>query len=148
KVRSLREKFGELAVRITDYEGAHPDASADGSYAFEAAKNDLKWLPGGSGNLLIPGRFLLGEQEVDTQNTIISGHSPADALIVKSGTLGIHVNSDWVHFRDISILSEGTKNDGLGTSGVLYSEGAGSTGHIFNERIRVQGFSGVGMEVR
>src|SRR5690606_13863923 len=69
--------------------------------------------------------------------------------IVKSGTLGFHVMKDWVHFRNITLRSEGTRDDGLNTRGVLYSEGPGdSTGHIFNSGIRIEGFSGFGMEVR
>ncbi|MGV2497794.1 hypothetical protein [Pelagerythrobacter aerophilus] len=145
--RELREWLGEQAVSITDFENVYPDGSGDSSYATEAALSKLQSK--GGGVLLCPGKFLIGEQEIAQSNVVIMGRAPDDEIIVKSGTLGLHVKKDWVHFRNITLRAEGNRDDGLNTRGVLYSQGPGnSTGHILNSGIRIEGFSGFGMEVR
>lgn len=139
------EFYRDLKVSPYAY-GAVGDGVADDSAAVQQALDALAAMGGGALELF--GKFLVGDLIVNTPYVIITGRSERDQLIVKNGTLGIHVKHHWVNFENITVKSQGTKGDGLGTNGILYDKGGAlSTGFVLNQNLTVTGFSGYGMKV-
>jgi hypothetical protein len=134
-------------LRISPYAyGAVGDGVADDTDAVQQALDALTAM--GGGTLEAFGRFLVGGLIVNTPYVLITGRSERDQLLVKNGTLGIHVKQHWVNFENITIKSQGTKGDGLGTNGILYDKGGvASTGFVLNRNLTVTGFSGYGVKV-
>lgn len=127
--------------------GAVADGVADDSAPMQAAIDYLE--ASGGGTLILKNKYLAGGLEVTARHIVFQGTCRGAELIVKNGTLGVHIKADWVHFRHLNITSQGEREDGLNTRGVLYSKGVGfSTGHVFNYDLNVQGFSGFGIEHR
>lgn len=102
----------------------------DDSVAFQAAIDYLESV--GGGKLLCSAAYLVGGLTIDARDIVVEGTSRCAKIAVKNGELGFSVTKDWVHFRHIAIISQGNKGDGFGTSGILYTKGTGSIGHVFN----------------
>ncbi|PKM01103.1 MAG: hypothetical protein CVV19_00850 [Gammaproteobacteria bacterium HGW-Gammaproteobacteria-9] len=134
-------------LKVSPYAyGAVGDGVADDSVPVQQAIDAI--TAAGGGTLELFGRFLVGGLIVDTPYVLITGRSERDQLIVKGGTLGVHVKQHWVNFENITVKSQGTKGDGLGTNGILYDKGGNlSTGFVFNQNLTVTGFSGYGVKV-
>ena len=122
------------------------DGVTDDTAYVQAAINYLESI--GGGTLLLGKTYLVGGLIVTGEHIVFQGLCRENGFLVKSGTLGIHVQQSWVHFRNMRVWSEGTETDGLNTRGILYSKGSGSTGHVYNHDLNIQNFSGYGMEVR
>src|SRR5690606_8709404 len=131
---------------VPESKGAVGDGVTDDSAAVQAAIEELE--AAGGGTLLLSKTYLIGGLTVTGEHIVFQGLCRENGFLVKSGTLGIHVQQSWVHFRNMRVWSEGTETDGLNTRGILYSKGSGSTGHVYNHDLNIQNFSGYGMEVR
>lgn len=144
--RFLRVARGGREVSATWW-GAQCDGITDDSLFLQSALNYLESI--GGGVLAIEGVVLCGNLTVNFRNLTVQGKSRSDTLLVKSGTIGVRVQESWVNFRHLSIVSQGSKDDGLQTRGVLYSAGSKrSVGHVYSYDIDIKGFSGIGVELR
>lgn len=121
----------EMFDAVGDYD---PDTSTgtDDTAAFQAAIDYLETVRGGK--LLCSGSYLVGGLTIDGEDIVVEGISATARIAIKDGTLGFSVTKDWVHFRHISIISQGNKEDGLNTRGILYTKGGSgqSIGHVYN----------------
>lgn len=131
-------------VNLANEFGADPTGATDSSVAFQ---NAVDSLPNG-GIIYCPGRFLIGGIIVNAENILIIGRSTDDQLIIKNGTTGITIRQNFVSFENITIISEGTKGDGLGTNGIWYEKTpVNSIGFARFSNVNIKNFSGYGLKV-
>jgi hypothetical protein len=143
EVDSISAKLAQITINVKS-SGAVGDGVTDDSTAFQNAINSL---PNG-GKLLCPGKFLIGGLTVNVENIIFEGRSKDDQLIIKNGTTGIKAQQNKISFKNLTVISQGDKNDGLGTNGIWYEKTpVNSIGFASLENVDVKGFSGIGLKV-
>jgi len=139
----LNERKNDVEINIKDY-GAVGNGITDDSVAVQAA---IDSLPNG-GIIFCPGKFLVGGGIVDTEHITFVGRSKYDQIIAKNGTTGMTISQNNVNFENITVISQGTKVDGLGTNGILYEKTpTNSIGFAKLENVNFSGFSGYGLKV-
>ena len=143
----VNERLKDISINIKDF-GAAGDwngtMGTDDSIAFQ---NAIDSLPNG-GEIFCPGRFLIGGLVVNVENLVFVGRDKNDKLIVKNGSTGVTVKQNKVSFRNLEIISQGTKTDGLGTTGILYEKTpVSSIGFASVINVDFKGFSGSGLKV-
>lgn len=143
--RTVQAKMRET-VSALDF-GAVGDGVTDDTTAVQAAIDYLESI--GGGTLLFTGNFLVGGLTITNRDIELVGRSRLDRLTIKNGTTGITWSENWSSIRHLSIISQGTEGDGLGTSGVLHSKGVSgqSSGHLIIDDVSFIGFSGYGLKL-
>jgi hypothetical protein len=142
---NVGDKLAET-VSVTDF-GAVGDGVADDTVAIQAAINYVTTLGGGSVYFPV-GEYLAGGLIVDSQYVNLTGASEASIVTVKNSTTGIWIKQHWCNIINLTIQSQGTKNDGLGTNGVLYEKAtANSIGYVNNQNLTIKNFSGYGLRI-
>ena len=133
-------------VSVKDF-GAIGNGVADDSTAIQNAINYVDSLNGG--NVYFPvGEYLAGGLIIDSEYVNLTGASEASIIRVKNSTTGIWIKQHWCNITNLTIQSQGTKNDGLGTNGVLYEKAAAnSIGFVNNQNLTIKNFSGYGLRV-
>lgn len=93
------------------------------------------------------GNLRVGGISVPQKYVHIMGETEADTLTVNSGTVGVTFNDHWCGFSNLTIISQGTMGDGLGTAGALWNDTApiGSLGFNFLYNVNIKNFSGYGV---
>ncbi len=125
--------------------GVTGDGVTDDSLPFQDAINYVAHQ--GGGVLVYEGTPLIGDLVVQTDFIDIVGATRSSYLLVKDGTTGITFDAKWIGLQKTRFVSQGTENDGNGTSAVKFSRGANSSSHINIQDIYIDGFSGVGISV-
>jgi hypothetical protein len=139
----LAETVTDIVNLVTGFE-ADPLGIIDASTALQ---NAIDSLPNG-GEIYCPGKFLVGGLTVDVENITFKGRTKDDQLIIKNGTTGITISQNKVNFENFTIISQGTKDDGLNTNGILYEKTpANSIGFANLTNVDIKGFSGYGLKV-
>lgn len=140
---TVQAKLWEV-VSLKDY-GSAEDGVTDDSQAMVKA---IASLPNG-GDILISDTPLIGGVVVNTEGIRFVGKSPKRSkIIVKNSSTGITVRQNFVDFENLTIKSQGTKGDGLGTNGVLYEKTpVNSIGLAEHLNVNWEGFSGFGCKV-
>jgi hypothetical protein len=133
-------------VSVADF-GATGNGTTDDSAAVQAAITYLASV--GGGKLLVQGTCLVGGLTINAQYITVTGDTEADQLIVKNSTTGITVSQNFVDFENITIISQGTKSDGLGTNGIVYVKTpVNNVGFCHFSNVNIKNFSGIGLLFR
>ena len=143
--RTVDSKLKDV-VSVKDF-GAVGDGVADDTAAIQAAVTYLTSI--GGGKLLVKGRCLIGNVTINGEYITVTGDTESDQLIVKNGTTGITVSQNFVDFENLTIISQGTKNDGLNTNGIVYAKSpVNSIGFCHFTNVNIKNFSGSGLLFR
>lgn len=131
----------------TSWFGALQDETTEDSLPTQKVINALT----NGGRVVISNDSLVGGLECPNRYVTFSSDSENARFIVKSGTLGFFIKEHWVDFLNVSVYSQGDKNDGLGTNGILYDRSEPGTPRSigFNSwnKVTVRGFSGYGVKI-
>jgi len=124
--------------------GSVNDGVVDDSAAWQLVIDDL---PTG-GLIRFAGTPLVGGLTVTTQRLTIRGDSLINDIKVKNGTTGITFRDHWCGVEHCTVKSQGTRDDGLGTNGLLWESTPTPTSKGFTklERLNLEGFSGFGLK--